>query len=98
MSSSRKMDAIKSKMHKLSGETAEATAKADRWFQAFFPYPSSVLCSKEAACISVTLSLSAVYDGQMRYPGHFIVEPSIDIFREPATKIENPITMGFVQI
>ena len=29
----RRMDAIKSKMHKLSGETAEATAKADRCFQ-----------------------------------------------------------------
>ena len=26
------MDAIKSKMHKLSGETAEATSKADRCF------------------------------------------------------------------
>ena len=31
-----KMDAIKSKMHKLSGETGEATAKADRWLQTSF--------------------------------------------------------------
>ena len=92
------MDAIKSKMHKLSGETGEATAKADRWIQVFLFYPSSVLCTNKATCISVTIVLSTVYAGQMLYPEHFIAEPSIDIFIKPATEVENPITLGFDQV